>query len=55
MKTYEVTYMVDGRGRYSLYVQAKDSSAARRVALSQITGMPGYVGKRITITGCFQR
>lgn len=47
--------MADGKGRYSIYVMEKDSSAARRAALAEINGMPGYVGKKITITGCFPR
>ena len=51
MKTYEVRYTVDGKSGCSVVVQAKDVAMAKRVALGQIMGMPGYAGCRIVITG----
>ncbi len=49
MKKFEVKYSVDGRYGYSIIVTAKDYNQARRIALGEIQGMAGYVGKRIHI------
>ena len=49
MKQYEVRFRVDGRPGGSVIVEAKDSGQAKRIALGQIEGQPGYAGKRISI------
>ena len=51
MKQYEVRFRVDGRTAGSVVVEAKDSVQAKRIALGEIQGRPGYEGKRITISG----
>ena len=50
MYTYEVRYKVEGDWHVkSIYVEAKDSSTAKNVALGEIGGMAGYANKTITI------
>ena len=51
MKTYNVRYSVDGKNGFSIIVSAPNSSSARHVALGEIQGQAGYVGRRISITG----
>ena len=50
MKTYEVRFSVDGKPCGSILVKAKDSGAARRIAMGELSGRAGYAGKKITIT-----
>ena len=50
MKTYNVRYSVDGKGGFSVIVSAPNSGSARQVAMGEIQGQAGYVGRRITIT-----
>lgn len=48
MKTYYVEFKA-GNDRGSVYVEARNSSEARKVAMGQIMGQAGYIGKRINI------
>lgn len=54
MKTYEVKYSVDGKSGYSTIVSAPNSSAARRIAMGEIQGNPGYMGKNIRISAAIE-
>jgi len=49
--TYSVRYSVDRKPGYEVTVEAKDSLSAKRIALAEIQGQAGYIGKRISITG----
>ena len=53
MKTYNVKYSVDGRSGFSIIV-SPSSSSARQIALGEIQGQAGYMGRRISITGIFE-
>lgn len=50
MNTYRVKFSVDGRAAGELYVEARDSFSAKRVALGELQGRAGYYGKRINVT-----
>ena len=50
MYTYFVKFNVDGRSGGEIVVEARDSSAARRMAMAELQGRAGYAGKRIYIT-----
>ena len=54
MKTYNVKYSVDGRSGFSIIVSAPSSSSARQIALGEIQGQAGCMGRRISITGIFE-
>ena len=49
MKEYQVRYSVDGMGGYTIIVSAPNSYIARSVAMGEIEGQAGYMGKRIRI------
>lgn len=49
LKTFEVEFRADGKTTGSIMITARDSGQARRMALGEIGGMPGYAGKRISI------
>lgn len=50
MKTFEVRFNVNGKSAGSQIVTARDSAQAKRVAMGDLQGRPGYEGKRISIT-----
>lgn len=50
MKTYEVIFKIDGKSGSSITINAPNSMVARRMAMGQLQGMAGYVGKRISIS-----
>lgn len=50
MKTFEVRFNVNGKSGGSQIVTARDSAQAKRVAMGELQGRPGYEGKRISIT-----
>lgn len=49
MKNYEVRFSVNGKSGGSIIVTAPNAEAARRVALGELQGQAGYIGKKITI------
>lgn len=49
LKTFEAEFRADGKTTGSIMITARDSGQARRMALGEIGGMPGYAGKRISI------
>lgn len=50
MKTFIVNFSVNGKGRYSITVEANNPGTARDIARGEIQWQYGYVGARITIT-----
>lgn len=50
MKTFIVTFSVNGRGRNAVTVQATNAMTARDIARGQIEGEYGYADAKITIT-----
>ena len=50
MNTYRIKFSIDGRPGGEIYVDARDSFSAKRVALGELQGRAGYYGKRISVT-----
>ena len=49
MKKYLIAFSVDGKGRFEKVVEAPSSQSAKNIAKGEISGKPGYAGKRISI------
>lgn len=49
LNKYFVKFNVDGRPGGEIIVEARDSSAAKRMAMAEIKGRPGYADKRIYV------
>ena len=50
MNTYFVKFNIDGRAGGEIVVEARDSSSAKRMAMAELQGRAGYVGKKIYIS-----
>lgn len=55
MHTYYVKFNVDGRPGGEIVVEARDISAAKRVAMAELQGRAGYAGRRIVITSTIKQ
>lgn len=54
MKTFEVKYSVDGKSGFSIMVSAPNSATAKKVAMGEIQGKPGYIGRKIRISAAIE-
>ena len=50
MYKYFVKFNVDGKTCGEIVVEARDSSAAKRMAMAELQGRAGFAGKRIYIS-----
>lgn len=50
MNRYFVKFNLDGKPGGEIVVEARDSSAAKRMAMAELQGRAGYAGKKIYIS-----
>ena len=54
MKNFEVKYSVDGKSGFSIIVSAPNSNTAKKVALGEIEGHAGYIGKKVRVSAVIE-